>query len=252
MPIISINGGSLFAEKFGHGAPRVLALHGWGRRGSDFAASLDGLDALALDLPGFGASPPPPQATGADGYAELIGPALELFDRPPVIVGHSFGGRVAVARQALHPGSARGLVLAASPLVRLQQTRRRPALSYRLARFGHRLGLVSQERMEGIRRRHGSADYRAASGVMRDVLVKAVNESYEEQLGKLGVPVHLLWGAEDSEVPPEVAERAAVIIAGAGAAVQVEVLEAIGHHVPLQAPQAIRLAVTAMLEGEAD
>lgn len=242
MPLISIDGGSLFAERFGTGSPRVLALHGWSRRGADFTAALEGLDGMALDLPGFGASPPPPAVMGAAGYADLIAPAFALFDTAPVVVGHSFGGRVAVARQSAHPGSARGLVLAASPLVR-RSSRRGPSAAHRLARLGHKLGLLSDARMERWRRRHGSADYRAASGVMRDVLVTAVNESYEAELTRLGVPVHLLWGNEDMEVPVTVAKAAEEIIRSAGTPVQLEVLEGVGHHVPLQAPAALRRAI---------
>jgi pimeloyl-ACP methyl ester carboxylesterase len=247
MPLISIAGGALFAERFGSGPPTVLALHGWGRRGSDFAASLGGFDAVALDLPGFGASPPPAQPLGAAGYADLIAPALDLFEQPPVAVGHSFGGRVAVARQAAEPGSFSGLVLAGSPLVRRGGRRRPPAPAYRLVRLANRLGIVSDERLEAEKRRRGSADYRAATGVMRDVLVTVVNESYESELGSIRAPVMLLWGADDTEVPVPVAERAAELLEAAGATVALEVLHGVGHHVPLRAPEALRRAVAAML-----
>lgn len=248
MPLITISGGSLFAERFGSGPPRVLAMHGWGRRGADFSASLGTLDALAVDLPGFGASPPPTSAMGASGYAELIGPALAMFDRPPVVVGHSFGGRVAVAREFLHPGSASGLVLAAAPLVRTGSGRR-PSLAHRALRQANRMGFVSDEMMERRKRRHGSADYRAATGIMRDVLVMAVNESYEEELRSLRVPVHLVWGSNDDEVPPHVASEAAEIIDGSQSLVKVEVLEGVGHQIPLQAPETLRRAVVQMLDG---
>ncbi|HEX7098563.1 MAG TPA: alpha/beta hydrolase [Acidimicrobiia bacterium] len=247
MPLVSISGGSLFAERLGSGPLRVLALHGWGRRGADFAAALGDIGALALDLPGFGASPVPTEAIGAEGYARLIGPAFEMFDEPPVVVGHSFGGRVAVARQFHHPGSAAGLVLTGVPLLRLGE-RKNPPLGYRLARFANRIGLLSDAAMERERQRRGSADYRAARGVMRDILVKVVNETYERELSGLGVPVHLLWGADDTEVPVRVAEEAEKIITAAGDPVTFEVLEGVGHHVPLKAPEALRKAVEAMLE----
>ena len=184
---------------------------------------------------------------GAAGYAEAIGPAFDMFDEPPVVVGHSFGGRVAVVRQFSRPGSASGLVLSGAPLLRSGE-RRKPPLAYRLARFANRIGLLSDEKMERERQRRGSADYRAARGVMRDILVKVVNESYERELSGLGVPVHLLWGAKDTEVPVRIAEEAEKIIAAAGTPVTTEILEGVGHHVPLQAPEALRKAVETMLE----
>ncbi|MFP3915217.1 MAG: alpha/beta fold hydrolase [Actinomycetota bacterium] len=248
MPLLSIAGGTLFAERIGSGPPRILALHGWGRRGSDFSAALDGLDALCVDLPGFGASPEPPEAMGSHGYARLLAPALDIFEQAPVAVGHSFGGRVAVALEHDRPGSLAGLVLAGVPLLRRLGHRRKPPLAYRVARAAHGVGLLGEEAMERRRRRHGSADYRAATGVMRDVLVRAVNESYEEELEGLKPPVHLLWGADDREVPVSVAQEACRLIGAGGGWVELEILDGVGHHVPLQAPEATRRAVERMLE----
>lgn len=247
MPLVSISSGALFAERLGSGPLRVLALHGWGRRGADFSASLGHIGTLALDLPGFGASPPPESVEGASGYAQLIEPVFEMFDEPPVVVGHSFGGRVAVARHAAFPGSFRGLVLAGVPLVRRSGPARKPALAYRMARLANRIGILSDEAMEQQKQKRGSDDYRAARGVMRDILVKVVNESYEQELEALDVPVRLLWGANDTEVPVSVAEQAEVIIRGAGAPVELTVLDGVGHHIPLQAPDQLRRSVDELL-----
>jgi pimeloyl-ACP methyl ester carboxylesterase len=209
--------GALFAEAFGSGTPEVLALHGWGRRGSDFATALSGLDAIAPDLPGFGASPAPDAVIGADSYADIVAEILHSFDRPPVLVGHSFGGRVAVCLA----------------------TGRRPPVAYRAVRWLNRVGVVSDERLEREKRSRGSADYRAATGVMRDILVKVVNESYEGQLSRIESPVHLLWGSEDREVPVSVAESASALLSE----VTLQVLPGVGHMVPIQAPEALRRAI---------
>jgi pimeloyl-ACP methyl ester carboxylesterase len=100
--------------------------------------------------------------------------------------------------------------------------------------------VFSDERLERERRSRGSADYRAADGVMRDILVKVVNESYEDQLGRVLGPVHLLWGAEDRDVPVSVAEAAGALLADS----TLEVLPGVGHLVPTQAPEALRRAIT--------
>lgn len=239
--------GALFAEAFGDGRPQVLALHGWGRRGADYRQTLAGMDALAVDLPGFGASPPPNEVLGAEGYAKAIEPLFDEFETPPVLVGHSFGGRVAVCLAAANPGRVSRLVLTGSPLLRLT-TGPKPSLGYRVVRGLNRVGLVSDDRMETIRRQRGSADYRAASGVMRDVLVKAVNESYETQLRSLNVPVMLLWGADDQEVPVAVAEHALRLIKDGGGAAELETLPGVGHLVPTQAPGDLRRVVREALE----
>ena len=246
MALRAFANGALFADATGSGPPRVIALHGWARRGADFRQVLEGLDALAVDLPGFGASPPPEAVIGADGYATVLAGLLDGMDRPPVLVGHSFGGRVAVCLAARYPDRVGPLVLTGAPLLRLGPGRQ-PSLGYRWMRALNRMGMVSDGRMERIRQEKGSADYRAASGVMRDILVKAVHESYEPQLKALKSPVSLLWGEADSEVPVEVARRAVEMITGAGGEAELEVLAGIGHFLPVQAPNALRRAIDGAL-----
>ena len=61
--------------------------------------------------------------------------------------------------------------------------------------------LVSDATMEAARQRYGSADYKAAQGIMRQVLVRSVNETYEAQLDAVRCPVHMIWGANDTAAP---------------------------------------------------
>lgn len=234
--------GALFADATGSGPPRVIALHGWARRSTDFRPILADLDALALDLPGFGASPPPTEPIGAEGYAELVNEVLDVCETPPVLVGHSFGGRVAVCLAARYPERVGSLVLTGVPLIR-QTPSRSPSFRYRLIRGLNRVGVVSDDRLERLRRQTGSADYRAASGIMRDILVRVVNESYEPQLRALTAPVSLIWGAADREVPLSVARAAAELIESEGREVDVEILEGVGHFLPIEAPEALRGAI---------
>ena len=241
MALRAYAGGAVFAESSGS-APRVLALHGWGRRSSDFRPALGGLSYLAPDLPGFGASPPPAEAIGSRDYAAILAPLLEELGERPVLVGHSFGGRVALHLVSMHPDRFTGLVLTGAPLFRLTPPGK-PALLFRVSRWAARLGLISQARMEQIRQRYGSGDYRAATGVMRETLVRILNETYQDELATLDLPVLLLWGKEDHEAPLAIAERLAELIAGA----ELQILDGVGHAVPLEAPLALRDAVEKML-----
>ncbi len=225
----------------------MLALHGWGRSHADFDTALADLvetrgstGAIALDLPGFGASPAPEAPCGAAGYAEMVGPVLDECRPQIVLVGHSFGGRVAAEMAVRFPDTVAALVLCGVPL--LQRTDRpaaRPALRYRIVRQLHRRRLLGEGTMERMRQRYGSADYRSATGVMRDVLVTAVNETYESQLSRISQPAELLWGRHDDEVPVDVAQRAARMLADA----RLTVLDGVGHFVPSEAPGALADAV---------
>lgn len=247
MALRSFVDGAVFAEVFGEGPPRVLALHGWGRHGADFKNSLMGISAFAPDLPGFGASPPPADVIGAEGYADILSEMLPEFDRPPVLIGHSFGGRIAVCLAARYPDEIGPVILTGAPIVR-SGVGRRPRISYRIVRSLNRIGIISDRRMESLRRQSGSTDYRSATGIMRDILVKVVNESYEPQLRDMQSPVVLLWGELDDEVPVSVAEMTAGVIDQADGDVDLRVLEGVGHHVPIEAPKELRKAIDSVME----
>jgi pimeloyl-ACP methyl ester carboxylesterase len=235
----------LFAEQFGNLPARVIALPGWMRKRDDFRLVLDGLDALAIDLPGFGgASPQPSSAGGASHYADLVEPALSHASERCVVLGHAFGGRVAVHLAARYPDRVKGIVLTGVPLLH-RDDRAAPSVPivHRVSRWAHRRGLLSDARMEARRRRSGSADYRASSGIMRDVLVIAVNESYEPELRTVAggsQRVELVWGADDVDVPVRTAERAQSIL---GHNASLRVIDGIGHLVPLESPTSLRASV---------
>lgn len=236
----------IIGEQYGDARPRILALHGWGRTHRDFAALLDGFDAIALDLPGFGSTPAPEAAISAAGYAQRVVPVLDELELPAVLIGHSFGGRAAVALAARYPEKVGGLVLTGVPLLRLDQAgRSKVALGYRLLRAAHRLGIVNDDLMERARQRYGSADYRAASGVMREILVKAVNETYEEEMRAVKCPVELVWGELDTAAPVEVGRSALEFFEDA----ELTVVEGCDHYTPANAPAAIQEALRRRLKG---
>ena len=117
-----------------------------------------------------------------------------------VVLGHSFGGRVALRLAARHPDRVRALVLTGVPLVRATPARA-PAPAFRLAKFLHRFRLISDATMETFRQKYGSTDYRSASGVMRDILVRTVAEDYADDAATISQPVTLVWGELDRPAP---------------------------------------------------
>jgi pimeloyl-ACP methyl ester carboxylesterase len=224
----------VFAEVSDGPGPLIAGLHGWARDRNDLRTALAKYRRIVVDLPGFGLSAVPPAAWGAADYAACVAAVLQEHHggEPAVVVGHSFGGRVAVCLAAARPDLVRGLVLCGVPLLR-DSGADVPPLGYRVARRAHRLGLLSGQRFEVIRRARGSDDYNAASGIMREVLVRVVNESYDGQLSAITCPVAMLWGSADQAVPPSMAGRASALLP---APVVTEVIEGAGHDVHLQAP----------------
>ena len=211
----------------------IVYLHGWGRSRRDFSAVAGRRPGMSPDLFGFGSSVQPPEAMGSSGYATAVVDAVRNWtgSKRMLLVGHSFGGRVALKITAAAPDSVCGLIIAGTPLFR-SRTRARPPLRYRTIRRLNRLGLTSDARLESARDRHGSADYLAASGVMRDILVKVVNESYEHELAAIRCPTAFVWGRHDAAAPLEDARRAHEMVSGS-------ILEErdCGHDVHLEHPE---------------
>jgi len=201
-------------------APELVWAHGWGHSHSSLLPLAEAMrpraDSRLVDLPGFGASPLPPGPWGTADYADAIADWLAaLPPRRRVWIGHSFGCRVGVQLAARHPDTVAALVLIAAaglPPHRSLPTRLR-RLPRRLAFRALRAMAPEGPARDRLRERFGSADYRNA-GAMRPVLVKAVNEDLSDAARRIGAPVLLLHGENDTESPPEIAQRFHALIRG--------------------------------------
>lgn len=252
MAVQAFGGGRVFGVASGPAPFRVLALPGWMHTVADWNQTLarladQGIGGVALDLPGFGgAMPEPTVAMGSAGYAEVVAPVLEELAAstgPLVVVGHSFGGRVALHLATRHPEAVAALVLTGVPkLVATTAPSTKPALGYRVARALNRRGLLPDDRMEALRKKSGSADYRNAPSVtMRNVLVTVTNEHYEEPLRTSRCPIELVWGEVDTAAPLDMARQAAALV---GDRAHLTVLSGVDHFTPLKAAEALVAAIT--------
>ncbi len=200
------------------GAPLLVWAHGWGHTHANMLPLAEAMrragGSVLLDLPGFGDSPPPPEAWGTEDYADAVAEflAARFSARGPaerlIWIGHSFGCRVGLQLAARHPGLVNGLFLIAAaglPRARPLPERARMA-ARRLAFRAARLLTPEGPRREALRARFGSADY-ARAGPMRPILVKAVGEDLSEVARAVRVPAVLLYGDQDGETPPEIGAR---------------------------------------------
>lgn len=122
--------GQVHVREAGHG-PLVVLLHQVPRSTDEFRDVLPllaarGLHALAIDLPGYGASAPA-VVDSIEAYADAVQAALaQLTDEPYALVGHHTGGVVAVEVAARAGEGVRALVLSSTPYVDAEH-RGRPA-----------------------------------------------------------------------------------------------------------------------------
>ena len=198
---INIKNLSINYIQYGEGNDIVL-LHGWGQNiemmrpiGDNFQ---NRFRITILDFPGFGESEEPKEAWTIDDYELMLEEFLKKVNvKKPIVIGHSFGGRVAIRYSARNPISK--LVLFGSPCIRIQEEL---SLGVKILKKLKTLpGLNGLG--EYMKKFIGSRDYKAASPIMKEVLVKTVNEDLSPDAKKIKVPVILIYGDLDSEVPME-------------------------------------------------
>ena len=107
---------------WGEGMPVVL-LHGWGTSAESMATVAKALEdrfrVYALDLPGFGWTPSAATVWGTWEYASYVAAFMDRVNISVAsLVGHSFGGRIALALAAKWPDRVKSLVLVASAGIR--------------------------------------------------------------------------------------------------------------------------------------
>ncbi len=179
----------------------IVLLHGWGQNiemmkmiGDRFSKTNR---IVIIDLPGFGLSQEPKEIIGVLGYAKIVKKILDKLNiRKPILIGHSFGGRVSVKYASLYDTEK---VILLSPALRGHDKK---GIKTKILKGLKKVPCVNK--LEGWAKNHiGSRDYKAASPVMKQVLVETVNEDLSLDAKKIKVPTILIYGTDDSEVPYE-------------------------------------------------
>ncbi len=249
--LIRVDGLDTFYQTQGEGDAVVL-LHGWGTSSQSLdpvaAWLLPAFRVVSVDLPGFGWSQAPPAAWGTAEYAAHVRQLLTVLGiERAALLGHSFGGRVALQLASRHPELVARLVLVASAGVRPPRGPRyylrvgtTKALRLMLSLPG--LRGVGARRLERWRATAGSRDYRAA-GRMRPTLVKVVNEDLRPILPAVQAPTLILWGDQDQEVPRSAMDVMTASIPGA----RLTVFPGAGHFPFQDAPEAFCQALAEFL-----
>jgi len=185
--------------QYGKGKDIVL-LHGWGQNIEmmkplgDFFSNKYRI--TILDFPGFGESEEPHEAWNIGTYADLVKDLVDqLSIKNPIIMGHSFGGRVAIRYASVY--KVEKLVLFGSPCIRKEQ---KLSLKVKLLKSAKKLPGMNRVG-EYMKKYIGSRDYKAASKIMREILVNTVNEDLSNDAIKIKEPALLIWGDNDEEAP---------------------------------------------------
>ena len=193
----------------------IVYLHGWGQNIAMMEPIAKPLEKthrlIILDLPGFGNSDEPETAWTLDDYVEMVKELLsDLKVKKTNLIGHSFGGKISLLYASKY--EVNKLMLLASPYkIKIKK----PSLKVKLLKKAATIpGLGNLA--EKMKKHLGSTDYKNASPLMREILVKHVNTDLTEDAKKIKCPTFIIWGTNDEAVPVEDAYELEKLIKDSG------------------------------------
>ncbi|HEV8629342.1 MAG TPA: alpha/beta hydrolase [Thermoanaerobaculia bacterium] len=259
--LLDVGGQAVHVEQAGRGEPVVL-LHGFGESTYSFRRIVAPLAAryrtIAIDLNGFGytARPRDPAAYTLEGQQRLVLAVLDRLGVPSAhLVGHSYGGGLALWMAAHHPERVRSLALLDSTLPRYSTTRRsrvanlRPLSFVFLRTFALRQGYVRRSLAKAYRD-EALATPEVTRAYLDRLRVAGIDDAYYGLTARNGEPIAevdlagihaaalLVWGRDDTLTPLRNGQRMAAALAGS----HLVVLPDCGH-VPMEERPAELLAV---------
>ena len=208
--------------------PTVLFLHGWGAPAETYRLMIDHLATycrvVAPDLPGFGGSAEPETPWCVDDYVRwTVDFAAALGLAEVILMNHSFGGRISIKLLAQRP-----LPFAVSKAVFMDAAGIRPkrTLKYYFKVYSYKAMKKLFPALAAKRQgKVGSSDYRNASPLMRQTMVRCINEDLTHLLKDNPVSTLLIWGSADTATPLSDGQKMEALIPDAG----LVVLEGAGH-----------------------
>lgn len=224
--------------------PAILILHGWGGSSASWHTvqaqlAQQGYQVIVFDFPGFGKSANPPEPWEVGDYTkfleQLVGHlGLSSF----FLIGHSFGGRVAIKYVFAHPEKVKKLILVSSAGLRPKRTMKTLLITW-AAELGNTIFSLKPLAVFKDYARNvlyfflRGFDYVKAKGVMRKTFKIVAEEDLSQDLPKIETETLLIWGEEDKVVPLKYGQQFREKIKNA----KLEVLPGIGHSPHLEAPE---------------
>ncbi len=236
----------------------VLILPGWGTTIDTYKTLIDSISKYAcvycLDMPGFGNSDQPYNSWNTDDYVSFVTKFIKSQNIKELdLIGHSNGGRIIIkllsnnkidfkVTKAILIGSA-GIVHKKNAFYILK------IKTYKLFKTIIQFKPIKKifpNLLLKLKNHFGSEDYKNASPIMKETMVKLVNEDLTKYLHNISVPTLLLWGELDTATPISDGELMEKLIPDAG----LIRIKNCSHYVFLETPTYVNKIIYTFLNGE--
>jgi pimeloyl-ACP methyl ester carboxylesterase len=210
--IINVSGINTRYRVVGESNKKVLIIHGWGAtsyswRNISYCLAKNGYESIALDLPGFGETPPPDNVWGVDEYVNfLVSFIKELNLDNFYLIGHSFGGSLSLKLTYEKPKLINKLVLCDAAIIRKQRLNTRQRITKAISHYGSKI--VSRTPFYSFFEKiaywfAGAYDYYQANGIMKEIFKKVINQDLSNIASKIKKECLIAWGQFDQATPLE-------------------------------------------------
>lgn len=232
----------------------VLILPGWGTTIATYTPLVNSISTYAnvycLDMPGFGESDEPEQSWNVDDFVDFI---IEFIKEQKIkeldLIGHSNGGRIIIKlmnRKDLDFKVDKIILMGSAGIVNKKSFSQRVRIrTYKICKKLFKISLV-QKAFPNLLNKFGSDDYRNSSPVMRQTMVKLVNEDLREYLPNIKNPTLLIWGTNDTATPISDAELMEKLIPDSG----LVKIDGCTHYAFLENPYYVNTVIKTFFEGK--
>lgn len=190
----------------------VVILPGWGATSPVYKILTQQLSSkytvYVLDLPGFGITPEPSKPWCIDDYCDFVTEFITKNELKSItLIGHSYGGRIAIklCNREL-PFEIKKLVLMDAAGIKTEKSKEQQSKEKKYGAIKKMLSSKPMKKLmpnaiDNIQKMFGSADYAAASPLMRETMVLGINEDLTDLIPNISVDTLLLWGRNDTATP---------------------------------------------------
>jgi pimeloyl-ACP methyl ester carboxylesterase len=233
-----------YVEK-GTGKPIIL-IHGWGGSSKSLiplagVLANNGFRTVTIDLPGFGSSDAPIEALEMKDYVKMLNDLIKRLEiKKPILLGHSFGGKISLFYATKYPSLISKIILINSSGIKPKKTAR-TRISYALAKTGKIISLIPPFvfirpaiKYAFYRSIVRERDYYQAKN-LKETFRNIISEHIDDKLNKIINPCLLLWGREDVQTPIYQAEKLHKGLINS----ELDIIDGVGHSLPLIQPQLV-------------
>lgn len=194
--------------KYGNKNKTLLILPGWGNTTKTFYSIInqfkDKYTIYTLDYPGFGKSPIPTKDLTIYNYADLI--INFLKDNKiinPIIIAHSFGGRITTLLTGYYKINISKLILFDIASIKPKKSIKTKIKEKIYKSLKKLINILPNKEkfQKKLINYFGSTDYKSLPPTMHKTFINIINEDLTKYLKNITSETLLIWGEKDQDTP---------------------------------------------------